>query len=296
MDQSAATLPLKPKDYRSALKPVWCPGCGDFAVLNAITKALAFMELPREQVALITGIGCSSRIAAYTGVYGFHGVHGRALALASGLRAARPDMKVLVAGGDGDGLSIGGNHFIHTMRRNINITHIAQNNQVYGLTKGQYSPTSQKGYKSKTSPYGAIEPPINPMTHALAGEASFVSRTFAGDREHMVRIFKEAIQHRGYALVDVLQPCIIFNRVNTYEWYGARVYDVEEDGHDRRDKSAAWRLAQLWGEKIPIGVLYQEERPTYEDQEVALRNGSLVKQELKLLNPVQVEKLKALFL
>ena len=203
------------------------------------------------------------------------GIHGRPLAVASGMALANGEQVVIAITGDGDGYAIGGNHFIHTMRRNINITHIAQNNQVYGLTKGQYSPTSQKGYKSKTSPYGAIEPPINPMTHALAGEASFVSRTFAGDREHMVRIFKEAIQHRGY---------------------GARVYDVEEDGHDRRDKSAAWRLAQLWGEKIPIGVLYQEERPTYEDQEVALRNGSLVKQELKLLNPVQVEKLKALFL
>lgn len=290
---------LRPSDFIVYQKPTWCPGnpsCGNFHILSTIRTTLAELNLAPHQAIISSGIGCGSKMPDYTKINGFMGIHGRPLAVASGMALANGEQVVIAITGDGDGYAIGGNHFIHTMRRNINITHVAQNNQVYGLTKGQYSPTSQKGYKSKTSPYGAIEPPINPMTHALAGEASFVSRTFAGDREHMVRIFKEAIQHRGYALVDVLQPCIIFNRVNTYEWYGARVYDVEEDGHDRRDKSAAWRLAQLWGEKIPIGVLYQEERPTYEDQEVALRNGSLVKQELKLLNPVQVEKLKALFL
>ena len=153
MDQPVKTVPLKPKDYKSALKPVWCPGCGDFAVLNAVTKALAFLELPREQVALITGIGCSSRIAAYTSLYGFHGVHGRALALASGLKAARPDMTVLVAGGDGDGLSIGGNHFIHACRRNMDMTYIIMDNEVYGMTKGQASPTTAPDWTdSKLTP------------------------------------------------------------------------------------------------------------------------------------------------
>lgn len=290
---------LRPSDFIVYQKPTWCPGnpsCGNFHILATLRTTLADLNLAPHQVIVSSGIGCGSKMPDYTKINGFMGIHGRPLAIASGMALANGELVVIAITGDGDGYAIGGNHFIHTMRRNINITHIAQNNQVYGLTKGQYSPTSEKGYKSKTSPYGAIEPPINPLTLALAANASFVSRTFAGDNEHMVRIFKDAIQHRGYALVDVLQPCIIFNRVNTYDWYSARVYDVEAEGHDRRDKSNAWELAQTWGERIPIGVLYQEERPTYEDQEVALRKGPLVNQELKPLNPAQVDQLKAKFL
>jgi 2-oxoglutarate ferredoxin oxidoreductase subunit beta len=290
---------LRPSDFTVNQKPTWCPGnpsCGNFHILATIRITLAELDLAPHQAIISSGIGCGSKLPDYTKINGFMGIHGRPLAVASGMALANGELVVIAITGDGDGYAIGGNHFIHTMRRNINITHIAQNNQVYGLTKGQYSPTSEKMYISKTSPFGAIEPPINPLTLALAANASFVSRTFAGDKEHMVRIFKDAIQHQGYALVDVLQPCIIFNRVNTYDWYGARVYDVEAEGHDRRDKSNAWELAQTWGEKIPIGVLYQEERPTYEDQEVALQNGPLVKQELKPLKPVQVDKLKAKFL
>ncbi|NIS81073.1 MAG: 2-oxoacid ferredoxin oxidoreductase [Anaerolineales bacterium] len=289
---------FRPSDFTVYQKPTWCPGnptCGNFHILATLRTTMAELDLAPHQAIISSGIGCGSKVPDYLKINGFMGIHGRPLAVASGFELANDELVVIAITGDGDGYAIGGNHFIHTMRRNLNITHIAQNNQVYGLTKGQYSPTSEKGYKSKTSPYGAIEPPINPLTLALAANASFVSRTFAGDKEHMLRIFKEAIQHRGYALVDVLQPCIIFNRINTYDWYGARVYDVETEGHDRRNKSTAWELAQDWGDRIPIGVLFQEERPTYEDQEVALQQGSLVKQELKPLSADQVERLKQRF-
>ncbi|MDH3788354.1 MAG: 2-oxoacid:ferredoxin oxidoreductase subunit beta [Xanthomonadales bacterium] len=228
MDQSAATLPLKPKDYKSALKPVWCPGCGDFAVLNAITKALAFMELPREQVALITGIGCSSRIAAYTGVYGFHGVHGRALALASGLKAARPDMKVLVAGGDGDGLSIGGNHFIHACRRNMDLTYIIMDNEVYGMTKGQASPTTAPDWTaSKLTPQGSGVRPFQPAGLALTAGASFIARGFTGDPNGLAKMLVAAMEHQGFSFVQVLSPCPTF-RPEQMQWkHHVRALDAE---------------------------------------------------------------------
>ncbi len=290
---------LRPSDYIVRQKPTWCPGnpsCGNFHIMATIRSVLAELELAPHQAIISSGIGCGSKLPDYTKINGFMGIHGRPLAVASGFALANDEMVVIAITGDGDGYAIGGNHFIHTMRRNINITHIAQNNQVYGLTKGQYSPTSEKGYRSKTSPYGAIEPPVNPLTLAIAANASFVSRTFAGDRAHMSRVMKEAILHRGYALVDVLQPCIIFNRVNTYDWYAARVYDVEEAGHDRSDRAAAWELAQDWNDRIPIGVLLQQERPTYEEQEMALRSGPLVKRQLARLSSEQVDALKSRFI
>ncbi len=289
---------FRPSDFVVYQKPTWCPGnpsCGNFHILATLRTVLAELELAPHQAIISSGIGCGSKLPDYTKINGFMGIHGRPLPVASGFELANHELVVIAITGDGDGYAIGGNHFIHTMRRNLNITHLAQNNQVYGLTKGQYSPTSQKGYKTKTSPYGAIEPPVNPLSLALASDATFISRTFAGDKQHMLSVFKEAIQHRGYALVDILQPCIIFNRVNTYEWYEARVYDAEAEGHNRRDKSAAWELAHIWGDRIPIGVIYQEERPTYEDEEIALRNGPLTKQEIGTLAPAQIDKLKAAF-
>jgi len=265
-------------------------------ILGALKVAVAELDLLPHQILVSSGIGCGSKLPDYMKVNGFMGIHGRALAVASGAKLANHELLVMAVTGDGDGYGIGGNHFLHTMRRNLNITHIVENNQIYALTKGQYSPTSNMGFVTKTTPQGAIEPPINALALALASGATFISRTFAGDRDHMVRLFKEAIRHRGYALVDVLQPCITFNKLNTYDWYRARVFDVEEAGHDRGDRAAAWELAQLWGERIPIGVLYQEERPTYEDQELALQAGPLVKRELKELTPEQVKRLKGEFM
>jgi 2-oxoglutarate ferredoxin oxidoreductase subunit beta len=248
-----------PKDYKSDIKPVWCPGCGDFAVLNAITKALAFLELPREAVALITGIGCSSRIAAYTSVYGFHGVHGRALALAAGLKAARPELTVLAAGGDGDGLSIGGNHFIHACRRNMDLTYIIMDNEVYGMTKGQASPTTAPDWADgKLTPRGTGIRPFQPAGLALAAGASFIARGFTGDPNGLAKILVEAIRHPGFAFVHALSPCPTF-RPEQMEWKRqVRGFDIEPTD----DPVEAARRIQA-DDGMSIGVVYRNAYPVF---------------------------------
>jgi 2-oxoglutarate ferredoxin oxidoreductase subunit beta len=259
MDQPAAKTPLKPRDYKSALKPVWCPGCGDFAVLNAITKALAFMELPREEVALITGIGCSSRIAAYTSLYGFHGVHGRALALASGLKAARPDLTVLVAGGDGDGLSIGGNHFIHACRRNMNLTYIIMDNEVYGMTKGQASPTTAPDWAdSKLTPHGSGVRPFQPAGLALTAGASFIARGFTGDPNGLAKILFAAMKHEGFSFVQALSPCPTF-RPEQMQWkHHVRAFEAETTSDPIE---AAQRIQADDG--MSAGIIFQNRYPVF---------------------------------
>jgi len=259
MDQAKAPLQVKPKDYKSALKPVWCPGCGDFAVLNAITKALAFLALPREDVSLITGIGCSSRIAAYTSVYGFHGVHGRALALASGLKAARPDLTVLVAGGDGDGLSIGGNHFIHACRRNMDMTYIIMDNEVYGMTKGQASPTTAPDWAdSKLTPQGTGIRPFQPAGLALTAGASFIARGFTGDPNGLARMLVEAIEHKGFSFVQALSPCPTF-RPEQMQWkHRVRAF---EDECTSDPIAAAQRIQADDG--MSTGIIFRREYPVF---------------------------------
>jgi len=254
-----ATMAATPKDYKSDIKPVWCPGCGDFAVLNAITKALAFLELPREAVAMITGIGCSSRIAAYTSVYGFHGVHGRALALAAGLKAARPELTVLAAGGDGDGLSIGGNHFIHACRRNMDLTYIIMDNEVYGMTKGQASPTTAPDWADgKLTPRGTGIRPFQPAGLALAAGASFIARGFTGDPNGLAKILVEAIRHPGFAFVHALSPCPTF-RPEQMEWKRqVRGFDIEPTD----DPVEAARRIQA-DDGMSIGVVYRNAYPVF---------------------------------
>lgn len=248
-----------PRDYKSDIKPVWCPGCGDFAVLNAITKALAFLELPREQAALITGIGCSSRIAAYTSLYGFHGVHGRALALATGLKAARPDLTVLVAGGDGDGLSIGGNHFIHACRRNMDLTYIIMDNEVYGMTKGQASPTTAPDWlDSKLTPHGTGIRPFKPAGLALSSGASFIARGFTGDPNGLARILVAAIQHPGFAFVQALSPCPTF-RPEQMDW--KRQVRALEQETTSDPVEAAQRIQADDG--MSIGIIYRSPYPAF---------------------------------
>jgi 2-oxoglutarate ferredoxin oxidoreductase subunit beta len=200
-------IAFKPKDYKTDVKPVWCPGCGDFATLSALTRSLAYLKLPKENVAMISGIGCSSRLPAYIDSYGFHGVHGRALALAQGLKAARPDLTVIAAGGDGDGFSIGGNHFLHACRRNMDLTYIVMDNQVYGMTKGQPSPTTEPEWVSKMAPHGTRLRPFQPLAIALASGASYIARGFAGDPKTLTQLIVEGIQHRGFAFIEVLSPC-----------------------------------------------------------------------------------------
>ncbi len=209
---------LKPKDYKSDNKPVWCPGCGDFSVLSAFTKAMSAMTLDPERVAVISGIGCSSRIPAYLNVYGFHAVHGRALPVAIGLKITRPDLTVLVAGGDGDGFSIGGNHFLQACRRNVDITYVVMDNQVYGMTKGQASPTTAPDWmRSKLTPHGTRINPFYPLVIALASGANFIARASSNDPNGTARVIAEAVEHPGFSFVQVLSPCVTF-RPEQRDW------------------------------------------------------------------------------
>ena len=208
---------LTAKDYLSDIRPIWCPGCGHFFILRALAQAFAWLKLPKEQIGLISGIGCSSRIPAYINAYGFHGVHGRALALGTGLKTARPDMHVIVAGGDGDGYSIGGNHFIHACRRNMDMTYIVMDNEVYGMTKGQPSPTTEPDWESKFAPHGTGIRTFNPLGVALASGASFIARGFTGDPNGLTKLIVEAIEHKGFSLVEIKSPCVTF-RPEEKEW------------------------------------------------------------------------------
>jgi 2-oxoglutarate ferredoxin oxidoreductase subunit beta len=254
------TAALKPKHYKSDIKPVWCPGCGHFAVLSAVTKALAHLELEREKVAMISGIGCSSRLPAYTEVYGFHGVHGRALAVASGLKAARPDLTVLVAGGDGDGFSIGGNHFIHACRRNMDMTYIVMDNEVYGMTKGQASPTTSPDWaESKLTPHGPGVPSFNPAAIALASGATFVARGFSGDPNKLTQIIVEGILHKGFSFIQVLSPCTTY-RPEQKEWTPV-VHGYEQETTANPVTAAQGITAD---DGMGVGLIYQTELPPWQ--------------------------------
>jgi len=283
------------KIYDTTVEVTWCAGCGDFAILKALKLALAELDIAPHQVLLVSGIGCGSKLPDYMNANGYMTIHGRPLAVATGAKLANPDLHIIVVNGDGDSYGIGGNHFVHTCRRNPNITQIVQNNQIYGLTKGQYSPTSDGGSITTTSPDGAIETAFNPAAIALAAGATFIARSFSGDPKHMAQVIAQGVRHRGYALVDVLQPCVTFNRVNTYAWYRERVYHLEEEGYDPSDRAAAWEKAQEWGERIPVGVIYQVEGiPTYEDQVKALEGGSPVSRLLELGKAPALEQYESL--
>ena len=217
MNAPLTAIALQAKDFKSDYKPVWCPGCGDYSVLAAITKALAALGLRPENVALVSGIGCSSRIPAYTSCYGFHGVHGRALPVATGLKAARPDLTVLVASGDGDGYSIGGNHFLHACRRNVDMTYVVMDNRVYGMTKGQPSPTTEPDFDTALSPGGTGLRPFHPLVIALASGANFIARCFSGEPNETASVLVEAIRHPGFSFVEILSPCVTF-RPDEKDW------------------------------------------------------------------------------
>ncbi len=214
--------------FDSKQKPVWCPGCGDYGIMAALKQAFASLSLKPHQIVIVSGIGCGSKLPDYVHAYGYMSIHGRPLAVATGVKLANPELTVVVVDGDGDAYGIGGNHLIHTARRNMDITHIVQNNQVYALTKGQFSPTTERGRRTSTSPFGVIEEPIMPLALALAAGATFVARGAAFDPRYTAGLMAEAMSHSGYALLDVLQPCVSFNKINTYEWYRQRVYKVEE--------------------------------------------------------------------
>jgi 2-oxoglutarate ferredoxin oxidoreductase subunit beta len=283
------------KLYQSPERPTWCPGCGNWGILAAVKSALAELEIPPHRALIVSGIGCGSKLPHYMKVNGFHGVHGRALPVATGAKLANHELTVLVVAGDGDSYGIGGNHLLHACRRNPDITHLVQNNRVYGLTKGQYSPTSEPGFITVTSPEGTAEMAVNPLTVAIAAGASFVARGFVGDLKHLAGLIVQGIKHEGYALIDIFQPCVIFNRVNTYEWYRKRVYKLEETDYKPHDRLTAFQKALEWGERIPIGVFYQEKRPTHEDGFAVLRERTLVEQPLTL-EAGELESLKREFI
>jgi 2-oxoglutarate ferredoxin oxidoreductase subunit beta len=274
-------------DY-AGLKPAWCPGCGNFGILRALNKALVTLGLRPHQLLMVSGIGQAGKLPHYSRGNVFNSLHGRALPVAIGAKIANPELTVIAVGGDGDGYGEGGNHFLHSLRRNHDITYLVHDNQVYGLTKGQASPTSDEGLITKTT-LGGSPPAMNPVGLAIVAGASFVARAFAGDIDHTAELIQKGIRHHGFALIDILQPCVSFNHKNTSNWYRERVYKLDEEkGYHPDDKNQALEKAQEWGERIPIGVIYEEKRPTFEARLTALREKSLVKQNLE---PIRVKPL-----
>ncbi|HYL85065.1 MAG TPA: 2-oxoacid:ferredoxin oxidoreductase subunit beta [Candidatus Angelobacter sp.] len=278
--QQASQLTMA--DLKGRVDPDWCPGCGDFGVLAAIQKALVELRIPNHNVVAISGIGCSSNLPGFINTYGMHTLHGRALAVATGLKLANHELTVLVTGGDGDGFGIGGNHFVHTMRRNVDLVYIVMDNQIYGLTTGQTSPTSRIGMKTKSMPFGNIESPINPISLALAAGATFVARGYSGEQKHLTGLIKQGIQHQGFCFLDVFSPCVTYNHDNTYQWYKPRVKKLEDDStYDATDWSAAMEKSLLWGDEIPIGKFFQRtDLPSLHAAEPVVKEGPLVR-----LNP-----------
>ena len=263
-------------------KPAWCPGCGDFGILNAVKKALTELDKAPHQVALVSGIGQASKLPHYLNCNVFDGLHGRLLPVAQGVKIANKDLTVIAVGGDGDNYGEGGNHFIHAIRRNVNITLLVHNNQVYGLTKGQASPTSDLGMVTKVQHDGVLLTPFNPIAVAIALDCGFVARSFSGNPAHLTDIIKQAVNHNGFAMVDILQPCVTFNKINTYKWYRERVYDVgKETGYDPSDRLKAFAKSLETGAKIPIGIIYQKDKASYDDSVPVLKGQPLVRQTLQ---------------
>jgi len=279
----ATVIELPISTYQSVVEPDWCPGCGDFGVLRALEVAAGRLGIEPKDLVVVSGIGCSSNLPGFIHAYGVHSLHGRAVAVATGVKLANHDLKVVITGGDGDGYGIGIGHFIHAMRRNLDLTYIVMNNQIYGLTTGQASPTTMKEVRTKSTPLGNVELPINPVALALVSGATYVSRGFSGENKHLADLIAGAIAHRGFSLVDVFSPCVTYNKVNTYDYFRKRVYKLEaEPGYEATDSRAALLKSFEWGDRIPLGLFYRDEQPTYEDQEPALRAGPLVRQELRL--------------
>ena len=266
---------MNPNDYNGYF-PTWCPGCGNYGIWAALKSALVKLTWKPDDFILVYGVGCSGNMNDFVKVYGLHSLHGRAMPNAIGLKLANHKLPVIVVGGDGDQYGEGGNHFMHACRGNYDITLLVHNNQVYGLTTGQVSPTSTKGSKSKSTPKGIIEDPVNPTALAITQGATYVAQGFAGDIPQLTKLIVDGINHKGFSLVNVYQPCVTFNKVNTYQWFRERVYKLDET-HNKEDIKQAVGLT-VGNEKIPTGVLYQVQKPTYEESLSQLETGSLVEQ------------------
>jgi 2-oxoglutarate ferredoxin oxidoreductase subunit beta len=269
------------KRYDTSAVNTWCPGCGNFSILNVVKQTLGELNIEPWDAVAVTGIGCHGKFTDYIGVNGIHTIHGRVLPVATAIKLANHDLMVLGFAGDGDAFNIGMGHFAHTARRNVDLTYIVHNNLIYGLTTGQTSPTSKRGYVSKTSPRGSWEKAINPLTQALTAGATFVSRVYVGEFSHFKEVLKLAINHSGFALVDVLQPCISWNKVNTYEFYRDKVFKLEDTSHNPEDWDVAYLRAEQWEDKIPLGVFYKSEEAPYRESFPALKKSPLVDQPLR---------------
>ena len=271
------------KDFDVKEKIQWCPGCGNFGLIAALKGAMADLELKQHETVVVSGIGCSSKLPHYVDTYGFESIHGRGLPVASAIKLSNHNLNVVSVGGDGDGYGIGVQHFIHIMRRNYDLTYIVHDNQIYGLTTGQASPTTMLGTKTKTTPWGVVEEPFRPLTTAINGGATFVARGYVGDPAHLKELFKQAIEHKGFAFVDVFQPCVTFNKLNTYPWFQQRVYKLENN--NVTDKWEALKNAaedeKTNFEKVPIGVFYKVEKPTYESTLPQIKDKPMVKQSIE---------------
>ena len=259
-------------------QPAWCPGCGNFLILKTLDRAIESAGIDRTKLVLVSGIGQAAKLPHYTKANVFNGLHGRAVPAATGIKLANHALEVLITSGDGDMYGEGGNHFIHAIRRNIGIKAFVHNNQVYGLTKGQASPTSDLGFVTKIQTHGVVSLPFNPLAIAIVEDCSFVARSFSGDQEHLHEMMVAALEHQGgFSLLDILQPCVSFNRTNTNRWYKDRVRPIDHS-HDPSDRVAALDLAMKWGEEIPIGILYRGSRPSFESKLPALAGKTLCEQ------------------
>jgi 2-oxoglutarate/2-oxoacid ferredoxin oxidoreductase subunit beta len=264
------------EDYKGQT-PAWCPGCGNFGILNAFKSAIAELGIEPHQFTIVSGIGQAGKFPHYLKCNTFNGLHGRTLPVATGIRLANHEMMVIAVAGDGDCYGEGGNHLLHAIRKNINVKLFVHNNQIYALTKGQASPTSMEGMITKNQPFGVFSEQLNPMALAVALDCSFVARGFAGDPAQLKNLIKEAVNHNGFALLDILQPCVTFNKINTYQWYRERVYQIEAE-HNPEDRIEAFRRSLEWGERIPTGIIYRNSRPPLEGRIPAIKDKPLVKQ------------------
>jgi len=264
------------EDYKGQT-PAWCPGCGNFGILKAFKDTMVELGIEPRQFTVVSGIGQAGKLPHYLKCNTFNGLHGRTLPVATGIRLSNHEMLVIAVAGDGDCYGEGGNHLIHAMRRNINVKLFVHDNQIYGLTKGQASPTSLEGMITKNQPFGVFSEQLNPIALAIAIDCSFVARGFAGDMGHLKELMKAAILHKGFSLVDILQPCVTFNKINTYEWYKQRVYHVEPE-YNPEDRIEAFKKALEWGERIPTGIIYKNHRPVLEERVPVIKDNPLVRQ------------------
>lgn len=283
------------KEFRNNVKPNWCPGCGDFSIQAAIQRAAANVGLEPENLAVISGIGCSGRISGYINAYGFHGIHGRVLPIAQGVKLANRELTVIASGGDGDGFAIGMGHTVHAIRRNLNVTYIVMDNQIYGLTKGQTSPRSAEGFKTKSTPEGSIESTLSPLEIALSAGATFVAQSFSSDLKQLTKLIEEGINHEGFSLINVFSPCVTFNKINTYDWFKENIVNLEQfPDYDPSNRMLAMnKIMETNG--MLTGLIYQNKtRKAYEDLVTGFKTEGLAKQNIKI-TPEEFEKLVAEF-